>query len=139
MYIIKKFGEYFFTKIEEDILQEALALLEEKEKLIFLGMGKYDQKHSLEVYKKVRENDLLKNEVLYLKLALLHDSGKGRANIIKRILHKLGLKTQLKFHPENGYEKLKNIDESLGILVKNHHKKNYDKYMDEFQRIDDLS
>lgn len=139
MYMIKKYREYFFAEIEEDVLQEALILLGDKEKLMFLGMGKYDQKHSLEVYKKVKENELLENKVLYLKLALLHDSGKGKTGIIKRVLHKLNFKTQLKFHPENGYEKLKDIDESLAVLIKNHHKKNYDKYMDEFQKIDDLS
>ena len=70
MYIIRKAVEYFFPVIPEDLYSEAMELLNEKEKKIFTEMAKYDRKHSLEVYKKVRENDILKNEILYKKCFL---------------------------------------------------------------------
>ncbi len=139
MYIIRKAVEYFFPVISEDLCSEALCLLSDEEKEIFTGMSKYDRRHSLEVYKKVRENDILKNEALYKKLALLHDCGKGNTNVTIRVLHKINLKTRLKKHPDRGYEKLRETDEELAVLIKNHHVKNYSRFMDEFQRLDDLS
>ena len=139
MYIIRKAVEYFFPVIPEDLYSEAMELLNEKEKKIFTKMAKYDRKHSLEVYKKVRENDILKNEILYKKLALLHDCGKGNTNVAVRVLHKVNIKTGLKEHPDRGFMKLKETDEELAVLIKNHHVKSYGRFMDEFQRLDDLS
>ena len=139
MYIIRKAVEYFFPVISGDLCTEALDFLSDKEKKIFMEMTKYDRKHSLEVYKKVKENDILKNEILYKKLALLHDCGKGNTNVAVRVLHKINMKTALKNHPDSGSEKLKDIDKELAILIKNHHVKNYGKLMDEFQKLDDLS
>ena len=139
MYIIRKAIEYFFPVIPEELCTEAMSFLNDKERKIFAEMTKYDKKHSLEVYKKVRENDILKNEVLYIKLALLHDCGKGSANVAIRVLHKVNIKTSLKKHPDRGAEKLKETDKELAVLIKNHHIKNYGRLMDEFQRLDDLS
>ena len=139
MYIIRKAVEYFFPVIPEDLYSEAMKLLNDKEKKIFTEMAKYDRKHSLEVYKKVRENDILKNEILYKKLALLHDCGKGNTNVAIRVLHKVNIKTSLRKHPDRGFIKLKEADEELAVLIKSHHVKNYSRLMDEFQRLDDLS
>ena len=58
--------------------------------------------------------------------------------MVKRILHKIGVKTSLKFHPENGADKLRNIDPELSVLVKNHHIGYYSEEMTEFQKIDDI-
>ena len=124
MYIIRKAVEYFFPVIPEDLYLEAMELLNEKEKKIFTEMAKYDRKHSLEVYK---------------KLALLHDCGKGNTNVAVRVLHKVNIKTGLKEHPDRGFMKLKETDEELAVLIKNHHVKSYGRFMDEFQRLDDLS
>jgi hypothetical protein len=139
MYIIRKAIEYFFPVIQEEVYKEAQSFLNDKEKEIFSGMAEYDKKHSLEVYKKVSKNDMLKNEVLYKKLALLHDCGKGNTGVVIRVLHKVSIKTRLKEHPERGYEKLKTLDKELALLIKNHHVKNYSRLMSEFQKLDDLS
>lgn len=139
MYIVRKAIEYFFPVIPEDVCAEAMKILSNSEKEIFMEMAEYDKKHSLEVYKKVRENDMLKGEVLYKKLALLHDCGKGNTNVAMRVLHKINIKTGLQKHPDKGFEKLENIDKELAVLIKNHHVKNYGRLMDEFQKLDDLS
>ena len=138
MYFIKKFIEFFFPKIDENIQIEGLSFLSTKEKEYFLEMGKYDRYHSLEVYKKMK-NTFLKYDAIYLKMALLHDCGKVKVCFITRVLHKLGFKTKIINHEEKGYEKLKNIDKELAILIKNHHKKNYSKEMEIFRKCDDES
>lgn len=139
MYIIKKAVEYFFPVIQKGIYTEALTFLSSEEKEIFDRMAEYDKKHSLEVYKKVRENDMLGNEILYKKLALLHDCGKNNTGVLKRVFHKINIKTKLMEHPERGFQKLEILDKELAVLIKNHHVKNYSSLMDEFQKLDDLS
>ena len=81
----------------------------------------------------------LKNEKMYLKLALLHDCGKGKASFFKRVLHKFGFFTKLQNHPKIGAKKLENIDKDLSVLIENHHKKNYSQKMKIFQKCDDES
>lgn len=138
MYIIKKGMEYFFPKINKKYMENAINILSEEEKKIFFEMSNYDKYHSLEVLKKIK-NSKLNNEIIYLKLALLHDCGKGNTNIITRVLHKIGFNTRLKKHSELGFEKIKNIDKNLAILIKNHHNKNYSEKMNIFQKCDDES
>lgn len=138
MYGIKKIKEYFFSKINKDLLIEALDILTEEERNIFQNMSKYDQIHSLEVYKKMKESEL-RTYKIYLKLALLHDCGKEKAGFLKRILHKLGFYTSLRKHSEIGEKKLKFINSELSILIRNHHVKNYCCKMNLFQKIDDES
>lgn len=138
MYAVKKAREYFFPKINIEDYSEALDFLSEEKRKIFLSMSLYDKKHSLEVYKKVKENKLIGENKKYLELALLHDCGKEKTNIIKRVIHKIGLRTHLRFHPENGAKRLEIIDPELAVLVKNHHVNSYNREMTEFQKIDDL-
>ena len=101
-------------------------------------MSKYDKLHCINVYKKIMKTEL-KNEKIYIKLALLHDCGKGKVGIIKRVFHKIGINTELKHHSFKGYKKLKNINKELSILIKNHHNKNYSEKMKIFQKCDDES
>ena len=101
-------------------------------------MSDYDKFHSLEVYKKVRKTDL-KNDEKYLKLALLHDCGKGNVSIVTRVLHKLGFKTELQNHAQRSFEKLEKVDEEVAILAKNHHNQGYSEEMSIFQKCDDES
>ena len=138
MYVIRKGIEYFFPKIDKNLMEEAMNLLTEREKNIFLNMGKYDKFHCLEVYKKVKKSNL-KDDKKYLRLALLHDCGKDKTGIFIRILHKIGFKTKLQNHAELGFKKIEKIDKELAILIKNHHNKNYSKEMDIFQKCDDES
>ena len=136
--IIFKALEYVFPIIDKNLELESLKILTDEEKEIFNSMGKYDRKHSLEVYKKILNTELVKDE-MYKKLALLHDCGKENVGIIKRVLHKLHFKTTLSEHPNNGYKKLKNINNELAKLVKNHHNLNYGVKMSIFQKCDDAS
>ncbi len=138
MYFIRKGIEYFFPEIDNSIQNEALELLSSEEKKHFFGMGKYDRYHSLEVYKKLKETPLKDNR-LYLKMALLHDCGKEKTYFVTRVIHKLGFNTKLKNHAEKGYEKLKEIDRDLAILIKNHHNRNHSEEMNIFQKYDDES
>ena len=138
MYAVKKFLEYFRPKVNRAFQNEALKILNEKEKKIFLEMSKYDKFHCLEVYKKVKRTKL-KNKEVYLKLALLHDCGKENANFLIRVLHKLGFKTSLKEHSQNSFFKLEKINGELANLAKNHHAKNFSEDMDIFQECDDAS
>ena len=138
MYAVKKFLEYFRPKVNRAFQNEALKILNEKEKKVFLEMSEYDKFHSLEVLKKIKKTEL-KNEKIYLKLALLHDCGKGKASFFKRVLHKFGFFTKLQNHPKIGAKKLENIDKNLSVLIENHHKKNYSQKMTIFQKCDDKS
>ena len=138
MYLIRKGKEYFFPIIDEFVQKEALELLSSKEKTYFLEMGKYDRYHSLEVYRKIKETSLKEKEI-YLKMALLHDCGKEKIGIIVRVLHKLGIKTGLGNHAEKGYEKLKDDNMELAVLIRNHHNKYYSEEMKIFQKYDDES
>lgn len=138
MYAVRKAMEYFFPNIDSEVYSEALEFLDKGKREIFLSMSLYDRKHSLEVYKKLKKSESAGKNKKYLELALLHDCGKENTNVVKRILHKIGVKTSLKFHPENGADKLKNIDPELSVLVKNHHIGSYSEEMTEFQKIDDI-
>ena len=138
MYVIRKVMEYFFPNIDSEVYSEAIDFLDKGKREIFLSMSLYDKKHSLEVYKKLKKSESAGKNKKYLELALLHDCGKENTNVVKRVLHKIGVKTSLKFHPENGAEKLVNLDPELSILVKNHHTGSYSEEMTEFQKIDDV-
>jgi len=75
----------------------------------------------------------------WLLLALLHDCGKGKTPMITRVLHKFKIKTSLREHAERGYEKLRNTDTELALLIRNHHNRNYSEEMTVFQQCDDES
>jgi hypothetical protein len=119
-------------------MNKVIEILDSDEKKIFLEMDRYDKFHSLEVYKKLSETTL-KDEIIYLKLALLHDCGKGKTSMITRVLHKFKIKTPLREHAERGYEKIKDIDNELALLIRNHHNRNYSEKMSVFQKCDDES
>lgn len=137
-YFFKKFYEYFIQKIDEKKYNNAMKYLNVEEKKIFDSMKKYDKIHSLNVFYKVIDTELKTNKK-YLKLALLHDCGKGNTSVINRILHKFSVKTKLKNHADIGSEKIKKIDEEVSYLIKSHHTKDFSREMSIFQRCDDES
>ena len=73
----------------------------------------------------------------YLKLALLHDSGKGKVGLFRRIKKVIIGDKILEKHPEIAFEKLKNINFELAKLCSEHHNKNVDEKMKIFQELDD--
>ena len=99
--------------------------------------GDYDKVHSYSLYKKVKEDKILSSEKIYLKLALLHDSGKGNMGLFRRIKKVLVGDKILEKHPEIAFEKLKNINFELAELCLQHHNKDVDEKMKIFQELDD--
>ncbi|WP_068268708.1 HD domain-containing protein [Caviibacter abscessus] len=135
-YCYRKFCEYYFHKISEKDLQKVSDILSFKEFDIFNNMDSYDKYHSINVYKKLENKDI---PAIYLKLALLHDCGKENISFCKRVIHKLGFKTILREHPKLGYNKVKDINLELAVLISKHHDKIDDEYMCLFQDADDRS
>lgn len=134
---IKQIFLYIFGRYNLEWDKEIQTFLTEKEYEVFYKMDRYDKIHSYKILKDVMENKKLKNNLLFYKLALLHDCGKENIGLFRRIKKVLIGDKKLSLHENNGFEKLKNINKELATLVRNHHKKNYSLEMDTFQKIDD--
>ena len=134
--IFFKIIEFYFFRINKDNEQEVKKLLTKEEYDVFDKMLGYDKYHSFKVYQDIKKLDMPN---IYLKLALLHDSGKGNSGFLLRVLHKLGFKTSLKNHSLNGYIKLKDINSNLACLILKHHDLVDDEYMKKFQGVDDVN
>ena len=135
-YPIKKFSDYFLRKIDENLEKEAVKLFNEKELSIYNKMQYYDKLHGLDVYKQFKKYTKHGN---HLKFAILHDCGKEYSSFFLRVLHKFGFKTKLRYHAENGYNLLKDINIEVAELIRVHHNKNVDDIVKIFQKIDDRS
>nr|WP_307774489.1 HD domain-containing protein [uncultured Cetobacterium sp.] len=122
-----------------DIKNEVVAkqLLSKYEFELFKNMSDYDKVHSFNVYLKTLQDPVLKNDINFKKLALLHDCGKGKVTIFRRVKKVLIGDKELEKHPEKAFEKLKEINLQLAILCKRHHEKSEDEKMISFQRLDD--
>ena len=134
---VKQVYQYIFSKFDESNNFEIKKILSEEEFLIFSTMSNYDKVHSYSLYQKVKEEKTLSSEKLYLKLALLHDSGKGKVGLLRRIKKVLVGDKILEQHPSVAFEKLKNINFDLAELCLNHHNKDVDQKMKIFQESDD--
>ena len=134
---VKQVYQYIFSKFDESNNSEIKKILSEEEFLIFSTMSNYDKVHSYSLYQKVKEDKTLSSEKLYLKLALLHDSGKGNVGLFRRIKKVLVGDKLLEQHPNIAFEKLKNINFDLAELCLNHHNKDVDQKMKIFQELDD--
>ena len=134
---VKQVYQYIFSKFDESNNSEIKKILSEEEFLIFSTMSNYDKVHSYSLYQKVKEEKTLSSEKLYLKLALLHDSGKGKVRLLRRIKKVLVGDKILEKHPNIAFEKLKNINFDLAELCLNHHNKDVDEKMKIFQELDD--
>ena len=134
---VKQVYQYIFSKFDESNNSEIKKILSEEEFLIFSTMSNYDKVHSYSLYQKVKEEKTLSSEKLYLKLALLHDSGKGKVGLLRRIKKVLVGDKILEKHPSIAFEKLKNINFDLAELCLNHHNKDVDEKMKIFQELDD--
>ena len=134
--IFFKIIEFYFLRINKNNEQEVKAILSKEEYDIFDKMQGYDKYHSFKVYEDIKGQNMPN---IYLKLALLHDCGKGNSGFLLRVLHKLGFKTSLRNHSLNGYIKLKNINPELANVILKHHNSTEDEYMKKFQGVDDVN
>ncbi|MBC2851299.1 HD domain-containing protein [Cetobacterium sp. 8H] len=117
--------------------KEIKNVLSSEEFNIFLQMSEYDKFHSFKVYSEVLKDKVLKHDINYLKLALLHDCGKGDVTLFRRVKKVLVGDKKLEQHPNIGFEKLKEINLEVATLCKQHHNKDVDFKMSIFQEIDD--
>ena len=134
---IKQVYQYIFSNFDDNWNNEVKKILSEEEFLIFSEMGNYDKVHSYKLYQKVKSNKVLSLQENYLKLALLHDSGKGKVGLFRRIKKVLVGDKILEQHPSIAFEKLKNINFDLAKLCLQHHDKDVDEKMKIFQELDD--
>ena len=134
---IKQVYQYIFSNFDDNWNNEVKKILSKEEFLIFSEMGNYDKVHSYNLYQKVKSNKVLSLQENYLKLALLHDSGKGKVGLFRRIKKVLVGDKILEQHPSIAFEKLKNINFDLAKLCLQHHDKDVDEKMKIFQELDD--
>ena len=134
---IKQVYLYIFSNFNDSWNDEIKKVLSEEEFLIFSKMTNYDKVHSYKLYQRVKSNKILSSQDIYLKLALLHDSGKGKVGLFRRIKKVIIEDKILEKHPEIAFEKLKNINFELAELCLQHHNKDVDEKMKIFQELDD--
>lgn len=129
-----------FAKYEAEKYSELVGgILSEEELEIFNSMEDYDKIHSVRLLLMVQQDLFLSQDPLYLKLALLHDCGKGNASLGKRVKKVLVGDAELEDHPYRGYLKLKDINPKLAELCKKHHDITaYSIKMSTFQKLDDM-
>ena len=77
---------YIFGRYKEEWNREIESILSLEELKVFNEMGEYDRLHSYRLLKIVERDELLKNEKIFKKLALLHDCGKYNAKEIMEYL-----------------------------------------------------
>lgn len=136
---IKQIYLYLFKKYKIEYNKEVKKILSQKEFEIFLKMSNYDKIHSYNLLKRVEKNSFLSDKEIYKKLALLHDCGKGKVGLLRRIKKVLIGDKFLEKHPKASFSILKNLNKELADLALIHHQKKTDKFMKEFQKLDDKS
>lgn len=138
---VAQFIRFFNPDIDEKTEAEALKVLNEKEREIYMSMALYDRSHSLAVYHDIDKIEMSpKEKRVLLKCALLHDCGKGdKVNLWERVWYAVTKQNKiLKTHAESGYLILKKIGSSAADLVRNHHNaKSTDPLIKIFREIDD--
>lgn len=134
---IKQGLTYIFARYRKEWNREIKNILNERETAIFEKMGRYDKIHSYNLLKRLESDELLKNENIYKKLALLHDCGKENIGLLRRIKKVLLNDKKLSAHAELGYLKTKDIDKNLAELIRDHHIEKRDEKMRRFQKLDD--
>lgn len=134
---IKQGLTFIFGKYKSEWNIEVKKILTDKEFEVFNQMSEYDKIHSYKILKLVLEDNLLKNEEIFKKLALLHDCGKYHASLYRRMKKVLIGEKTLDRHNEDSYKKLENINLELAELARDHHYYSDDIYIQRFQELDD--
>ncbi len=84
-------GRQFFgalrPRVDADLREEAFRLLREPERRLFATMTRRDQRHCLDVYRRLRPQG--HDDPDLLAAALLHDVGKGRIALWQRVVYVL--------------------------------------------------
>lgn len=128
---------YIFIKYNQKNDLIVREILTDEEFKIFSKMSEYDKIHSFNLFKLVKENATLGDNINYLKLALLHDCGKENLSLFMRVKKVLIGDKKVENHPNLSYEKLKNINNTVGKLALFHHLTPISDEMKIFQELDD--
>lgn len=134
---IKQGLVFLFGKYNKENDAAVKKILNEKEFNIFDKMSEYDKIHSFNLYNLVKEDEILKEDNNYLKLALLHDCGKENYSLFKRAKKVIIGDKQVEKHPYKSFEKLKEINLEVADLARIHHTKTQNIKMKKFQILDD--
>lgn len=134
---IKQGLVFLFGKYNKENDAAVKKILNEKEFNIFDKMSEYDKIHSFNLYNLVKEDEILKEDNNYLKLALLHDCGKENYSLFKRAKKVIIGDKQVEKHPYKSFEKLKEINLEVADLARIHHTKTRNIKMKKFQILDD--
>ena len=87
LYRGRQFFEALRPRIDGTLRAEALRLLHEPERRLFESMTPHDQRHCLDVYRRLRADGQTDRDLLVA--ALLHDVGKGRVALWHRVAYVL--------------------------------------------------
>ena len=134
---IKQGLTYIFIRYNQKNNLIVREILTDEEFKIFSKMSEYDKIHSFNLYKLVKEDEILKDDKNYLKLALLHDCGKEDYSLFKRVKKVIIGDKQIEKHPYKSFEKLKEINLEVAELALNHHTETENIEMKKFQILDD--
>lgn len=134
---IKQGLVYIFGRYDDDWDSHIRKVLDESEFKIFSQMGRYDRIHSYKLFKEIQKDYLLKDDLKFWKLGLLHDCGKESIGLIRRVKKVLFGDVAVSNHTEKGYIKLKDLDRKLALLIREHHDESSDVKMKRFQELDD--
>lgn len=111
--------------------------LSSKEYEIFKEMCEYDRVHSVELLKVLLDDKVLYNKSEFLKLALLHDCGKGKVGLFRRVKKVLVGDKMLEAHAERSYLLLKGVNLKVATLARKHHIREANGDLRRFQKLDD--
>lgn len=134
---IKQGLTFLFGKYRLEWDKDVKKILSQNEYEIFSQMSEYDKIHSYKLYKRIEKDSILKDEVIFKKLALLHDCGKYHASLYRRVKKVWIGEKSLDNHNIISFQKLRDINFELAELAKLHHNYSDDIYMQRFQELDD--
>lgn len=137
--IIARFKQtynYFCVKYDDRNNEIIKKILSPEEFFFFDQMSNYDKVHCFKLYKMVAKNSILKDDIDYLKAALLHDSAKDHASYWERCKQVVIKKSILSSHGEKAYQNLKDINHPVALICRIHHEDSDNAKMKEFQRLD---
>ncbi len=134
---LKQAIRFIFGKYNSENNHLVNQYLSSEEFQVFTNMSEYEKIHSFNLLKDCLNHKLLKENMSYCKAALLHDCGKKNYSLFRRMKRVLIKDDEIECHPEQGYEKLKNLNLEVAQIVKNHHEDTTDPLMVAFQKLDD--
>ncbi|MGF6907471.1 phosphohydrolase [Fusobacterium sp. PH5-44] len=135
---LKQTYTYFFVKYNNQNNKIVKDVLTPEEYFFFEQMSNYDKVHCFKLYKLVAKNSILKDDINYLKAALLHDSAKEHASYWERCKQVVIKKSILSDHAEKAYQHLKDVNRPVALICRIHHEDSDNIKMKEFQRLDSL-